>query len=107
MEMTRYRAVVDEAHDQITKLLMSEWLITDVETGGGDRRRRELIRIRQIYIPELITQLHVPLLTSRQSIPETSRVCSSWPTLLRTLGISCMRTLSTRKGGSWEIVLVW
>jgi len=45
-------------------------LVTDVETGGGDRRRRELIRIRQIYIPELIIRLHALLFTSRQWIPE-------------------------------------
>lgn len=35
----------------------------------GDRRRRELIRIRQIYIPELIIRLHVLLFTSRHTIP--------------------------------------
>jgi hypothetical protein len=29
--------------------------------GSGDRRRRELIRVRQIYIPELIIQLHALL----------------------------------------------
>ena len=38
--------------------------------GSGDRRRRELIRIRQIYIPELIIRLHALLFTSRQWIPE-------------------------------------
>ena len=35
-----------------------------------DRRRRELIRIRQIYVPELIIRLHSLLFTSRQWIPE-------------------------------------
>ena len=38
----------------------------------GDRRRRELIRIRQIYIPELIIRLHSLLVTSRQRIPESA-----------------------------------
>lgn len=36
----------------------------------GDQRRRELIRIRQIYIPELIIRLHFLLFTSRHRIPE-------------------------------------
>ncbi|KAF9469517.1 nuclear pore protein 84/107 [Collybia nuda] len=64
-----YRDLIDQADDQITKLLTSEWLVTDVETGG-DRRRLELIRIRQMYIPELIIRLHSMLYTSRNRIPE-------------------------------------
>ncbi|KAJ7118836.1 nuclear pore protein 84/107 [Mycena epipterygia] len=65
-----YRALVDQAHDQITKLLTSEWLVSDVEEGGGDRRRRDLIRIRQIYVPELIIRLHFLLFSSRAQFPE-------------------------------------
>ncbi|KAJ7349466.1 nuclear pore protein 84/107 [Mycena albidolilacea] len=65
-----YRALVDQAHDQITKLLTSEWLVSDVEDDRGDRRRRDLIRIRQIYIPELIIRLHFLLFASRTQFPE-------------------------------------
>ncbi|KAJ7184429.1 nuclear pore protein 84/107 [Mycena filopes] len=65
-----YRSLVDQAHDQITKLLTSEWLVSDVEEGGGNRRRRELIRIRQIYVPELIIRLHFLLFASRPQFPE-------------------------------------
>ncbi|KAJ7272963.1 nuclear pore protein 84/107 [Mycena rebaudengoi] len=66
-----YRALVDQAHDQITKLLTSEWLVSDVEEGSGaNQRRRELIRIRQIYIPELIIRLHFVLFASRVQFPE-------------------------------------
>lgn len=36
----------------------------------GDRRRRELIRIRQMYIPELIIRLHSLLFISRPHIKE-------------------------------------
>jgi len=35
-----------------------------------DRRKRELVRIRQIFIPELIFRLHHLLYTSRKWIPE-------------------------------------
>lgn len=45
-----------------------EWLVADVEAAGGDARRRELIRIRQIYIPELVMRTHNLLLTSRQHV---------------------------------------
>ena len=36
----------------------------------ADRRRRELVRIRQIYIPELIIRLHSLLVASRSKAPE-------------------------------------
>lgn len=32
----------------------------------GDRRSRDLIRIRQIYIPELVIRLHLLLVSARQ-----------------------------------------
>ncbi len=35
-----------------------------------ERRRRDLVRIRQIYIPELIIRLHSILVTSRSRISE-------------------------------------
>ncbi|KAG6859770.1 hypothetical protein C0995_004318, partial [Termitomyces sp. Mi166 len=65
-----YRGIIDKAHDQITKLLESEWLVTDVERPGGNRQRRELIRVRQIYVPELIIRLHSLLVGSRHYIKE-------------------------------------
>lgn len=30
------QAVIEKAFDQITMLLTSEWLVTDVEIGGGE-----------------------------------------------------------------------
>ncbi|KII84942.1 hypothetical protein PLICRDRAFT_146529 [Plicaturopsis crispa FD-325 SS-3] len=65
-----YRGLIDQAREQIVKLLTSEWLVSDVEEVGGDRRRRELIRVRQMYIPELIIRLHALLYISRTRIPE-------------------------------------
>ncbi|KAG6828732.1 hypothetical protein H0H92_006920 [Tricholoma furcatifolium] len=71
--LSDYRGIIDQAHDQITKLLESEWLVTDVEAPGGNRRRRELIRVRQIYVPELIIRLHSLLVGSRHHIKENLR----------------------------------
>ncbi|KAJ7221638.1 nuclear pore protein 84/107 [Mycena pura] len=69
-----YRTMVDQAHEQITKLLTSEWLVSDAEEHGSDRspterRRRDLVRIRQIYVPELIIRLHFILFASRVQFP--------------------------------------
>ncbi|KAG6877257.1 hypothetical protein C0993_009026 [Termitomyces sp. T159_Od127] len=76
-----YRSVIDRAYERITKLLESEWLVTDVETPGGNRRRRELIRVRQIFVPELIIRLHSLLVASRHHIKEwvPAFVCVSPP----------------------------
>ncbi|KAF7294646.1 Nuclear pore complex protein [Mycena indigotica] len=62
-----YQGLIDQAHDQITKLLTSDWLV-DVDESL-DRRRRDLIRIRQIFIPELIIRLHFVLFSSRGHFP--------------------------------------
>ncbi|KAF7323271.1 Nuclear pore complex protein [Mycena chlorophos] len=64
-----YEALVDQAHEQITKLLTTEWLVGDVEEPTSDRRRHDLIRIRQIYVPELIIRLHFVLFSSRAQFP--------------------------------------
>lgn len=85
------QTLIDTARQQICKLLKAEWLVSDVEIPGGkpprvfnivqkidssppprlgDRRRRDLIRIRQIYIPELVIRLHAMLFTSRDKIPK-------------------------------------
>jgi nuclear pore complex protein Nup107 len=82
-----WQSLVEQAREQIIKLLTSEWLVSDVENPAGqhfsllpqwmglmmcnvgDNRRRELIRIRQIYIPELIIRLHAMLFISRHHIP--------------------------------------
>ncbi|KAL0565847.1 Nucleoporin nup84, partial [Marasmius crinis-equi] len=60
------------AREQIAKLLTSEWLVT--EGISGETRRRELVRIRQIYIPELIIRLHFTLINSRQKFPENLKL---------------------------------
>ncbi|TFK38561.1 nuclear pore protein 84/107 [Crucibulum laeve] len=65
-----YRSLIDRAYDDIVNLLTSEWLVTDVENPSGDQRRRELIRIRQIYIPEIIIRMHSHLVASRHLIPD-------------------------------------
>ncbi|TEB19903.1 hypothetical protein FA13DRAFT_1820574 [Coprinellus micaceus] len=69
----RYRSAIEQSHEQITVLLTSEWLTPCLERGSVDRRKRDLIRIRQIYIPEITIRLHFALVDSRQWIPENLR----------------------------------
>ncbi|TBU21786.1 nuclear pore protein 84/107 [Dichomitus squalens] len=65
-----YKTLVEQAREQVIKLLTTDWLMSDAEVHNGDRRRRDLSRIRQIYIPELIIRLHSILVGSRSRIPE-------------------------------------
>ncbi|KAG2346195.1 hypothetical protein BDR05DRAFT_959792 [Suillus weaverae] len=65
--LSDYTGLMDQAYDVIVKLLTSDWMMLD-ETG--DRRSRELTRVRQIYVPELILRLHVVLYASREHVPE-------------------------------------
>ncbi|GAW01814.1 nuclear pore complex protein [Lentinula edodes] len=69
-----YKLLIDQGHEQIVKLLTSEWLVNDVENTAGDARRRALIRIRQIYIPELVIRLHSTLFTSRFRFPDNLKL---------------------------------
>ncbi|KAI5891471.1 uncharacterized protein SCHCODRAFT_02629191 [Schizophyllum commune H4-8] len=68
--LTDYKALLDQAWDELIHLLaVMEWLVVSIDAPGGDARRRELIRIRQIYIPDLVTRIHTLMLSSRQHIP--------------------------------------
>ena len=68
----RAQGLVDETRERVVKLLTTDWLVPEPDAGGatGDRRLRELTRIRQIYVPELVLRLHVLLLESRAQIPQ-------------------------------------
>ena len=68
--LSEYKALVDEAYEKTVKLLTTEWLVSDVSRVDGDRRRRELIRVRQIFIPELVIRLHGILYESRTRVPK-------------------------------------
>ncbi|TFY66386.1 hypothetical protein EVG20_g4703 [Dentipellis fragilis] len=63
-----YKGLITQTGESIVKLLTTDWLILDDNTG--DRRAHELTRVRQIYIPELILRLHTVLIESRDKIPE-------------------------------------
>jgi Nuclear pore protein 84 / 107 len=78
---------------------------------AADRRVRELARIRQVFVPELILRLHTLLVSSRTHIPEyvlISVSSSSAPSssrifcsvLLATSGTPCSWRISSRTRGT-------
>jgi nuclear pore complex protein Nup107 len=72
--LNEYEALVDEVFEKSVKLLTTEWLVSDVSRVDGDRRRRELIRVRQILIPELVIKLHNILYDSRARLHKCVRI---------------------------------
>ncbi|GJE90630.1 nuclear pore complex protein [Phanerochaete sordida] len=64
-----YRSTLDAARERVVRLLTTEWLVPDSARGSSDRRTKELLRIRQIYVPELVIRLHAMLYSSRARIP--------------------------------------
>ncbi|OJT05441.1 Nucleoporin nup107 [Trametes pubescens] len=69
--LSDYKTLIEQAHEQVVKLLTTEWLDSDAGSGANAAKRaRDLVRIRQIYIPELIIRLHATLVNSRSRLPE-------------------------------------
>ncbi|KAI0350765.1 hypothetical protein OH77DRAFT_1412455 [Trametes cingulata] len=70
--LSDYKTLIEQAREQVVKLLTTDWLVSDpaTRTSTGIKRPRDLVRIRQIYIPELILRLHTTLVNSRSRIPE-------------------------------------
>ncbi|KAF8836112.1 nuclear pore protein 84/107 [Paxillus ammoniavirescens] len=68
-----YKGLIDEAYKSIVKLLTHDWMLPE-QSSNSDGRHREMSRIRQIYIPELILRLHVMLFSSRGHIPGNLKV---------------------------------
>ncbi|KAK7682153.1 hypothetical protein QCA50_014740 [Cerrena zonata] len=66
-----YKLLTQQAREQVTRLLTTEWLLSEDERMKVDSRRLlELVRIRQIYIPIVIMRLHNVLYDSRRKISE-------------------------------------
>ena len=120
------QGLVSTAREQALKLLTTDWLVPEGEippsaslsttnvflyplslTGqhpAADRRVRELARIRQLFVPELILRLHTLLVSSRIHLSEcvvtsvTSFARSS--PLSATCGKPCAWRISSRTRGT-------
>ncbi|KAF8344763.1 hypothetical protein F5887DRAFT_1159326 [Amanita rubescens] len=70
--LSDYHAVLEEANEQVTRLLTAKWLVNtkDYSADPADKRRKEMIRVRRVFIPELLIRLHSLLYASRKWFPE-------------------------------------
>ena len=92
------QTLIEQAREQVLKLLTTDWLVLDLPRGA-ERRRRDLARIRQIYVPELVLRLHVLLVGSRNRIPEcvpfpffSASLCSPTPERRADVGLGRIGT---------------
>ena len=65
-------AAVDKTHTQTCALLTASWLRFHVSQRDerGITRRRELRRIRQIFVPDLVLRLHRQLVDNKNYLPD-------------------------------------
>ncbi|PPQ84939.1 hypothetical protein CVT25_004452 [Psilocybe cyanescens] len=64
------RGLIDKVHDEILRLLTTDEFELTTGLAVKERRYKDLVRIRQIFVPELIIRLHYILFASRKYIPE-------------------------------------
>ncbi|KAI6008910.1 nuclear pore protein 84/107 [Pisolithus orientalis] len=65
-----YKGLIEQCYEAIVKLLTEDWMLLEQTADREvDRRHLEMLRVRQIYVPELILRLHVMLYSSREHIP--------------------------------------
>lgn len=65
------QAALEKARELTIDLLTNGWLqIEELRADGSERTRYdELLRIREMYVPELIIRLHRALQESRSIVP--------------------------------------
>ncbi|KAF8630075.1 hypothetical protein AX14_011064 [Amanita brunnescens Koide BX004] len=72
--LSDYHEVLEEANEQVVRLLTAEWLVNTDDYGASsgayaEKRRKEMIRVRRLFIPELVIRLHSLLFASRKWFP--------------------------------------
>ncbi|RSH80942.1 Nucleoporin nup84 [Apiotrichum porosum] len=67
----RLLSAIEKTHDQTRALLTSGWLRFHISsrTTYSSQRRKELARIRQIFVPDLVLRLHNRLVDNRELFP--------------------------------------
>ncbi|GJJ14822.1 hypothetical protein Clacol_009090 [Clathrus columnatus] len=73
-ESIKYENALEKARELIVDLLTHGWLQIQELNGDGDQSRQaELLRIREMYVPELVIRLHRALCESRSITPRNLR----------------------------------
>ncbi|KAL1412723.1 Nucleoporin nup84 [Vanrija albida] len=68
----RLFSVIEQVNSDTRDLLISDWLNFPVQSRStySTQRRKELRRIRQIFIPDLVLRLHAQLMDNKQLFPQ-------------------------------------
>ncbi|KDQ10751.1 hypothetical protein BOTBODRAFT_115291 [Botryobasidium botryosum FD-172 SS1] len=77
-----YAAALENVREVTLSLLKEDWMRPDEQAPIDERRDRELIRIRQIYVPELVLRLHQELFMSRTAIPSNLKLVMEFATVV-------------------------
>ncbi|KAF8336043.1 hypothetical protein F5887DRAFT_1214126 [Amanita rubescens] len=84
--LSDYHAVLEEeANEQVTRLLTAKWLVNTEEYSAADptdKRRKEMIRVRRVFLPELAIRLHSLLYASRKWFPENLKRALNLPNIV-------------------------
>ncbi|KAG8702888.1 Nucleoporin nup84 [Ceratobasidium sp. 394] len=78
-----YKTALDEFYEATVQVLITYWL--ELEYADPNERKRERVeqsRIRQIYVPEMILQLHHELYASRETFPANLRRALQLPNIV-------------------------
>ncbi|CAE6457760.1 unnamed protein product [Rhizoctonia solani] len=79
----QYKAVLDDYYDMAMDLLKVYWLGLEYSDSNERKRERvEQMRIRQIYVPEIILALHRELYNSRDIFPVNLRRALQLPNIV-------------------------
>ncbi|EUC55936.1 nuclear pore complex protein [Rhizoctonia solani AG-3 Rhs1AP] len=95
----QYKAVLDDYYDMAVDLLKVYWLGLEYSDSNERKRERvEQMRIRQIYVPEIILALHRELYNSRDIFPANLRKALQLPNIVADSRYSIFRDFVSADG---------
>ncbi|KAJ1303944.1 hypothetical protein OPQ81_008355 [Rhizoctonia solani] len=95
----QYKALLDDYYDMAVDLLRVYWL--GLEYSDSNERKREKVeqmRIRQIYVPEIVLSLHKELYNSRDIFPANLRKALQLPNIVADSRYSIFRDFVSPDG---------
>ncbi|CAE6488486.1 unnamed protein product [Rhizoctonia solani] len=95
----QYKAVVDDYYESAVDLLKVYWLGLEYSDSNERKRERvEQMRIRQIYVPEIVLALHRELYASRDIFPANLRKALQLPNIVADSRYSIFRDFVSPDG---------
>ncbi|QRV95712.1 nuclear pore complex protein [Ceratobasidium sp. AG-Ba] len=94
-----YKTALDDFYELTLQVLRTYWL--ELEYADPNERRRERVeqqRIRQIYVPEMVLQLHNQLYASRDLFPANLRRALQLPNIVADSRFGIFKDFVSRDG---------